>query len=66
MHVNEFTMLLFDSLTTHGQDLLEATSQELVPQMYPEVKVVRGGDQSVDQLHAGDLRRKETKHKNSK
>lgn len=26
--------------------------------MYPEVQVVRGGDQRIDQLHAGNLRRR--------
>lgn len=43
---------------THWQDLLESTSQELVAQVYPKVQVVGGGDQRIDQLHAGNLRRR--------
>lgn len=34
--------------------------------MYPEVQVVGGGDQGVDQLHASDLWSRRTKKKGEK
>lgn len=56
-----FKHMLSYTLITHRQDLLEATSQKLIAQMYPEVQVIRGSDQSIDQLHASNLQWRQTK-----